>query len=480
MLIHILGSPLDDEIVMGDDKSCVVKNDGGNNNYVIYLSNEHDFTHTIIDDSESLGQIFLVRRTKKGPELRDVVFDDETQTLVTFMRNGQGKHTYTGRIVIKRNKPGDVKEMNLYLVGTDRILGCKQLPSLDSEGFDCTWDFTLGHASINRGIGSRHRYNFIYDWDIDDRPVPSVPFHYHLDTNVEADPIPGLCGDFIISLGYFRGDRPERGGSRQFSLRLPSNSFLAIDDYLRDDLDDWMAAFVVYYLKSEKKLVYEHRMGYLTEAWYSVEVHVPEAKRIVFRSAGNYRLLLDLKHDDRPAVNLGSEYLGLTSRPVDEYKFTEDFTDESSKPKQVVLGVPAKTPTETTWKIQLGKAKTYAGEKLEGEGRTTTGDYAENALIVSDTLWVHLSREGNDMHIEFRPSKRRENRWTITVKKGSQRIHRVRLDGANTLAYHEGLFRSNLYDLVNGEKKPFDLYDVWRQEMDILHSDIISEANKCR
>ena len=40
MLFHILGSPLDDEIVMGEDKSCAVKNVGGNN------SHEGDFTHT--------------------------------------------------------------------------------------------------------------------------------------------------------------------------------------------------------------------------------------------------------------------------------------------------------------------------------------------------------------------------------------------------------------------------------------------------
>jgi len=37
MLFHILGSPLDDEIVMGEDKSCAVKNVGGNNSHVIYL-----------------------------------------------------------------------------------------------------------------------------------------------------------------------------------------------------------------------------------------------------------------------------------------------------------------------------------------------------------------------------------------------------------------------------------------------------------
>ena len=124
------------------------------------------------------------------------------------MRNGQGQHTFTGRIVIKRTKPGDVKEMKLYLVQAyPNLFGCQQLPSLNSEGIDCHRNIKLGIDSINRGIGSRHRYNRIFDWKIDDRPVPSVPFHYYLDTNVEADPIPGLCGDFVISLGYFEDDQ---------------------------------------------------------------------------------------------------------------------------------------------------------------------------------------------------------------------------------------------------------------------------------
>ena len=42
---------IDDEIVMGEEKSGVMKNDGGNKKYLIYLSKEHDFTHTIEDES---------------------------------------------------------------------------------------------------------------------------------------------------------------------------------------------------------------------------------------------------------------------------------------------------------------------------------------------------------------------------------------------------------------------------------------------
>ena len=549
---------------MGEDKSCVVKNDGGNNKYVIYISNEHHFTHTIIDDSNTLGEIYLVGRTGVGTaaryfkmDLDDMGYDEESQTIVTFMKDSNRKHTFTGRIIIKRTKPGDVKETKLYLVRTKNISGCKQVPSLDKEGLDCNWDYyTLGHALINRGIGSKHRY---------DRPVPSVPFRYNLDTDLEADPIPGLCGDFIIAL---KGSHPYHE-DLQYSLRLPMNSFIAISDEFMAELKDLY--YLLYYMKSEKKLVFEHRYGPLTEAAYTIKVHVPEAKRIVYGTVGSYRLLLDLKHDDRPAVNFASECFGLASRPLEEYKFTKNYADENDwKPNQLVLGVPSKTPTESTKCIEFSKAKTYGRKALDErpwEGDDTTGDYAENALIVGDSLWTHLSSEDNDMKIEFepikvskkrkdrpnkkksraseerkdrqseetesepfkrekykpsnknrdasskeknvrpskkkedRPSKRKgkglskkkkdeptaqcvngENMWQITVKKTSsgEITHQVRVKGASTLAYHEGLVRSNLYDLVNGEKEKFDLYEVWKQKIDSLEGDIEKEANRCR
>ena len=570
--VFSIGSPLDDEIVMGEDKSCVVKNDGGNNKYVIYISNEHHFTHTIIDDSNTLGEIYLVGRTGVGTaaryfkmDLYDMGYDEESQTIVTFMRDRNRRHTFTGRIIIKRTKPGDVKGMKLYLVRPKNIFGCKQVASLDKEGVDCSWEYTLGHDSINRGIGSKHRYNSIYGWNIDDRPVPSVPFRYNLDTDLEADPILGLCGDFIIAL---KGDHPFRK-NLQYSLRLPTNSFIAISDQFMADLKDLY--YLLYYMKSEKKLVFEHRYGPLTEAAYTIKVHVPEAKRIVYGTVGSYRLLLDLKHDDRPAVNFASECFGLDSRSVEEYKFTENYADENDwKPNQLVLGVPSKTPTESTKCIEFSKAKTYGRKVLDErpwEGDDTTGDYAENALIVGYSLWTHLSSEDNDMKIEFepikvskkkkdrpnkkegltseerkdrqsketesepfkrekykpskknrdaspkeknvRPSKKREDRpsgrkrkglskkkkdeptaqcvngenmWQITVKKTSsgEITHQVRVKGASTLAYREGLVRSNLYDLVNGEKEKFDLYEVWKQKMDSLEGDIEKEANRCR
>ena len=90
--------------------------------------------------------------------------------------------------------------------------------------------------------------------------MPSVPFHYHLDTTLKADPIPGLWGDFVTSFGSFSGDRPS-SGSKENSLQLPKNSFIAIDDELMDWVKDWRAQYLVFYLRSEKKLVYEHRVG---------------------------------------------------------------------------------------------------------------------------------------------------------------------------------------------------------------------------
>ena len=75
------------------------KNDGGNNKYVIYISNEHHFTHTIIDDSDTLGEIYLVGRTGVGTaaryfqlSLHDMGYDEESQTIVTFMRDRHRRH----------------------------------------------------------------------------------------------------------------------------------------------------------------------------------------------------------------------------------------------------------------------------------------------------------------------------------------------------------------------------------------------------
>ena len=221
--------------------------------------------------------------------------------------------------------------MRLYLADPEGPPQVKcNIKSLDDENLDCSLSYTLGHTSINRRIGRRN-----HEWYIDDRPVPSVPFHYYLDTNLKANPIPGLCGDFVISFGSFRRDRPS-GGSKEFSLQLPKNSFIAIDDELMDWVKDWRAQYLVYYLRSEKKLVYEHRAGDLTDASYTVKIHVPEGKRIL-GTTGNRQLLLDPKHDDRPAVNFGSEYLGFTSRPLDDYTFTGNFADANPQPKQLVI-----------------------------------------------------------------------------------------------------------------------------------------------
>ena len=131
------GTPFDDEIVMGEDKNCVVNNDGGNNKYIIYLSDERNFTHTITDDSPTLGQIYLVKRITRGQQnstshYKEVAYDEETQTLVTFLRDRKGKHTNTGRIILKRTIPGNVNKMKLYLCDKDPDWKKKDVNALET------------------------------------------------------------------------------------------------------------------------------------------------------------------------------------------------------------------------------------------------------------------------------------------------------------------------------------------------------------
>ena len=167
--------------------------------------------------------------------------------------------------------------MTLYLVEPKSFGKCK-LSSLHNKGLLCSFERSL--QSYKRAFGS----------NIVDRPVPSVPFHYRFNTDVEAGPIPGLCGDFIISLGDFLP-----AVVQQCSLLLPKNSFIALDDEFMDEIGDWEAQRVLFYLSSKKKIVFEQRFGSLTKVSRSVEVDVPQAKRFVFWTFGNYQLLLDLK-----------------------------------------------------------------------------------------------------------------------------------------------------------------------------------------
>ena len=83
------------------------------------------------------------------------------------------------------------------------------------------------------------------------------------------------------------------------------------------------------------------------------------------------------------------------------------------------------------------------------------------------------------MSIKFFPSVEGKNSWDNIVKKGKETIHQARVEGANMLAYHEGLVRSNLYDLRNGEKRSFNLYKVGRKKMEKIQRDIIAEAKMC-
>ena len=65
-------------------------------------------------------------------------------------------------------------------------------------------------------------------------------------------------------------------------------------------------------------------------------------------------------------------------------------------------------------------------------------------------------------------------------QRGSRKGHQAPVEGANTLAYHKKLVSINLYDLMNGEKKAFDLKEVWRQQMEALEREMVDEARTCR
>ena len=151
-------------------------------------------------------------------------------------------------------------------------------------------------------------------------------------------------------------DRPDFGETRRISLEMPANSYIAFDDKLLTKHTH--PNYVLYYKKSSKTLVFEDRQGQqYAEVLHTVEIHLPKAKRIVYGTVGSHQLLLDLKHDDRSKVNLECEYVAYIERPINEYNFAHGYLREGSendrKPKQIVLGVPAKTPTEEIWKIKL-------------------------------------------------------------------------------------------------------------------------------
>ena len=75
-------------------------------------------------------------------------------------------------------------------------------------------------------------------------------------------------------------------------LKIASESFICA-----------LLLFLGLFLKTSRWVPPTYRFGKLAEVGYTIKVNDPEAKRIVFGTTGNYQLLLDLKHDDRPAVN---------------------------------------------------------------------------------------------------------------------------------------------------------------------------------
>ena len=66
------------------------------------------------------------------------------------------------------------------------------------------------------------------------------------------------------------------------------------------------------------------------------------------------------------------------------------------------------------------------------------------------------------------------------MTKGSRKIHKALVKGANTLSYYDNLVRINLHDLVNEEKITTDLKEVWRQQMEALEREMVDEANTAR
>ena len=479
MFALLIGSPQNDLVIMGDDKNCIVKQRYGKNKYVVHFSKQRDFTHTIIEESNTPGELFLFDDNRNFIETRDIVFDSETQTLVIFMRDSSGNHKSTGKVIFKRTKRTST--------GT---IGDIQLNRPKHHSIYCDYnDFDFNNpATILCFQRHRLKHNIMRDIGLgpsdkhftpDDRPVPEVPFYYYMKESFKVSEIPGICGDFIIKLGpvlYYSGDNLPCGQTRQVSLEMPSSSYVALSDSLFDEISNYENhAYALYY--TSKKLVFEFRPDALC---HTVEVTLTGAKRIVSGTVGNHQLLLDLQHDKRSDVNLGSEYIGLKKRPEQDYRFDKNYYDLGTQPKQIVLGAPAKDKTfPERWRIELGEARSY---NYHNPG---TGNYAENALIVTDTLWAFLSEEDRKdslekITLEFKAPEGKRKQWDITIKKGKEKLHKVRVKNADTLAFQQGLLRTTLHDLHRGEKRSFDLYEVLDQKMKALDKDAIAEANRCR
>ena len=108
----------------------------------------------------------------------------ERQTRQTYR-----PHTFTGRIIIKRQKHNELYSVHIE----PGIFACDNVPSLDSR-LDCGSKYDLD-TTLEVFIDTT---DFI-GWNIDDRPVPSVVFNYKVNTNIEANPIPSLRAVWGIS-----------------------------------------------------------------------------------------------------------------------------------------------------------------------------------------------------------------------------------------------------------------------------------------
>ena len=70
------------------------------------------------------------------PVKKIFVFDEESNILVTFMRDRQGRHIFTGRIIIKRQKHNQLYSVHIE----PGIFACDNVPSLDSR-LDCSSEY---------------------------------------------------------------------------------------------------------------------------------------------------------------------------------------------------------------------------------------------------------------------------------------------------------------------------------------------------
>ena len=117
----------------------------------------------------------------------------------------------------------------------------------------------------------------------------------------------------------------------------------------------------------------------------------------------------------------------------------------------VIVGAPTSESTlPKKWKLTLGRL---------------TASGSRNALIVSDSIFASIDREGDgQFKIKFVPETTKKI-WMIKISKkndnGWDPIHEVHVSGASELAYEQGITRVRMGPLfpINRYSPEVDLYD---------------------